>query len=944
MPELSRTYDPKAAAERWYQTWEREGYFHGIVDPGRERFSITIPPPNVTGSLHIGHALCYTLQDVLTRWKRMQGYETLCLPGMDHAGIATQNAVERDLAREGLTRHDLGREKFVERVWQWKEQYGGTIFEQFKKMGYSFDWERSRFTLDEGYHRAVTEHFVRLHEEGHIYRGERVINWCPRCSTAISDIEIEYEDREARLYHIDYPLEDGSGHVTVATTRPETMLGDTAVAVNPKDERYRGIVGRNAVLPVMGRLLPVVADDYADPEFGTGAVKVTPAHDPNDFEIGRRHDLPSVSVIGTDAVMTPDAGKYAGKERYEAREELVRELESLGVLRKVEPYQLSVNTCARCHTVIEPLLMEQWFVRMEELARPAMDVVRSKEVRFFPDRFSKLYLNWMENIRDWCISRQLWWGHRIPAYYCLDCNEGKIVLSDAPEPGETFGVDWGKTRISELKVSVSREKPDACPGCGGSRIVQDPDVLDTWFSSALWTFGTMGWPDLTPELAYFHPTNVLTTARDIIYLWVVRMIVASMHFLNEIPFRDVYIYATVMNQEGQRMSKSLGTGVDPLELIDRYGTDALRFALVEQAGKSQDMRFGVAFECKSCGKVNNTLKPYTGECRECGSTDVRAESGRVEQARNFANKIWNASRFVLMNIDQEDVYGGQPSQEHLRLEDRWILSRLAKTIRTVNEALAAYDMDVAAHALYDFIWSEYCDWYVEMAKPRLKTQEAPAVRSILAAVLECTLRLLHPMMPFVTEEIWQALPNAARPSGAPSIMISPYAVFDEQMVNEEAEVEMAAVQEVITRVRNLRADAGVAPSKRVRVSLVADTPGASDTVRRNADAIRNLARVEALEALETAPSDGAKALTAQTALGMVYLELGDAGDVQREIERLNAEMKAAEQEMARAASKLENQGFLSKAPAEVVEKQRAVVAESRARIDEIRSRLALLSG
>ena len=944
MPELSKTYDPKSSEERWYETWDREGYFRAEADPGLETFSITIPPPNVTGSLHIGHALCYTLQDVLARWKRMHGYETLCLPGMDHAGIATQNAVERDLAREGLTRHDLGREKFLERVWQWKEQYGGTIFQQFRKMGYSFDWERSRFTLDEGYHRAVTEHFVRLHEEGHIYRGERVINWCPRCSTAISDIEIEYEDREAQLYHIDYPLEGGGGHVTVATTRPETMLGDTAVAVNPKDARYTDIVGKNVVLPVMNRPLPIVADDYADPEFGTGAVKVTPAHDPNDFEIGRRHNLPSVSVIGTDAVMTEDAGKYAGKERYEARDELVRELEALGVLRKVEPYQLSVNTCARCHTVIEPLLLEQWFVRMEELAGPAMDVVKSGEVRFFPDRFSKLYLNWMESIRDWCISRQLWWGHRIPAYYCLDCNGKRIVEAETPVPGEEFSVDWGKTRVSSLKVIVAREKPEACPDCGGTRIVQDPDVLDTWFSSALWTFATMGWPDENPDLECFHPTTVLTTARDIIYLWVARMIVASMHFLNEIPFRDVYIYATVMNQEGQRMSKSLGTGVDPLELIDRYGTDALRFALVEQAGKSQDMRFSVAFECRNCGKVNSTLTPYTAQCRECGSTDVRAESARVEQARNFANKIWNASRFVLMNIDPSDVFGGLPSHEHLRVEDRWILSRLAKTIQTVNEALGSYDMDVAAHALYDFIWSEYCDWYVEMAKPRLKTDEAPAVRSILAGVLECTLRLLHPMMPFVTEEIWQALPEAARPSRAPSVMVAPYAVFDETMVNDAAEAEMAVVRDVVTRARNLRAGAGMPPSKRLPFMLAAESAQMADVVRRNEEAIKNLGRIETLEILSAAPEEGRRALTAQTAAGTLYLELGDAAGVTREIERLESEKKAAGQEMARASAKLANQGFLSKAPADVVEKQRQVVADLTARIEEIDARLALLRG
>ena len=943
MSELPKTYDPRGVEDKWYSIWRDAGYFHAKTGSGRPVYSITIPPPNVTGSLHLGHALCYTIQDVLVRWKRMQGYETLCLPGTDHAGIATQNAVERQIAREGLSRHDLGREKFLERVWAWKEEYGVTILSQFQRMGYSFDWDRTRFTLDDGYYKAVVEHFVRLYEDGHIYRGERVINWCPRCSTAISDIEIEYEDRDAFLYHIDYSYEDGDGHVTVATTRPETMLGDTAVAVNPKDERYQGKIGKKVVLPVMNRHIPLVADDYADPEFGTGAVKITPAHDPNDFEVASRHNLPSVTVIGTDAVMTAEAGKYAGKDRYEAREALVEELKSLGVLRKVEDYKLSVNTCARCHTVVEPLLLEQWFARMEEIARPAADVVRAGKVRFHPDRFAKLYLNWMDNIRDWCISRQLWWGHRIPVYYCLDCNEGRIHLMDHSEPGEEFSVDWGKTKVSELDKLVLRQKPDACPKCSGNRVVQDPDVLDTWFSSALWTFATMGWPDKTPELAEFHPTSVLTTARDIIYLWVARMIMSSLYFLDEIPFHEVYIYATVMNQEGQRMSKSLGTGVDPIQLIELYGTDSLRFGIIEQTGKSQDMRFPATWECVDCNAVNTSLTPHTGQCKKCGSTNLNLHSSLVEQARNFGNKLWNASRFVLMNIDSEDVYGGIPSREHLRAEDLWILSRLAKTVKAVNASLDSYDMDQAARALYEFIWNEYCDWYVEMAKRRLRTEEAPAVRSILTGVLEVILRLLHPVMPHITEEIWQALPPRARPTEAPSIMVAPFPEFDERMVNEEAELEIELVRELVTRTRNLRADAGIQPGRKCTVKLQPASAEMAEMAARNIDSVKVLAWLESFEILEGSDADQTKALTAQVAAGELLLPLGDAGDIQRELDRLGKERTAAAKELERASGKLSNPGFVNKAPQDVIEKQKRLVEELSGRIAEIDERLKLLA-
>ncbi len=946
MPELEKTYDPAGVETKWYKLWTDAGYFHADPCSAKPRYSITIPPPNVTGSLHLGHALCYTLQDVLTRWKRMQGFEALCLPGTDHAGIATQNAVERELAREGLTRHDLGREKFVERVWQWKEKYGGTILEQFKRMGYSFDWDRTRFTLDDGYHKAVMEHFVRLYEDGHIYRGERVINWCPRCATAISDIEIEYEERDAFLYQIDYPFEDGSGHVTVATTRPETMLGDTGVAVNPKDIRYAKVVGKNVILPVMERPIPIVADDYADPEFGTGAVKVTPAHDPNDFEIGKRQGLPSITVIGTDAIMTENAGKYAGKDRYEARKELVAELEIKGRLRATEPLRHSVNTCARCHTVIEPLLLEQWFVSMPALAKPAADVVRDGGVKFYPNRFAKLYLDWMDNIRDWCISRQLWWGHRIPAYYCLDCNGEKIVTkgSEQGAPTSDLDIDWGKTQVSDLDTIVSREDPKACPKCGSSRIVQDPDVLDTWFSSALWTFATMGWPDKTPLLEEFHPTSVLTTGRDIIYLWVARMIVSSLYFLDEIPFQDVYIYATVQNQDGQRMSKSLGTGVDPLQLISLYGADALRFAMIEQTGKSQDMRFPVTFECKSCGVVNTSLTPHKGECRKCGSTDVVAHSPRVEQSRNFANKIWNASRFVLMNVvDKPAVQAwGSGDGVSTALEDRWILSRLNKTIQTANQHLGSYDLDLAARAVYEFLWNEYCDWYLELVKPRLRSDNADQARAILVYVLENTLRLLHPMMPHLTEEIWQALPKEARPVSE-SIMIAPYPEADTSAFDDAAESEMTAVQEIIVRTRNLRAEGNIQPGKPVKLTLVADNADWSAMAERNTPAISALARLESFEIVDTHTEGDQKALTGQVAAGMLYMPLGDASDVAREIERLTKEQQTILKDMQQAQGKLSNQGFMAKAPADVVAKQHAVVEESTTRLAEIAERIASLS-
>jgi len=874
---LPKTYNPQTVEPKWYDYWLSKGYFNADVDPSREMYSITIPPPNITGSLHIGHALCYTIQDVLGRWKRMQGYNTLILPGTDHAGIATQNVVERELAKEGLTRHDLGREKFLERVWKWKEEYGNTIIRQFQRMGYAFDWRRLRFTMDEGYADAVLEQFVRWFNDGLIYRGVRVINWCPRCETAISDIEVEYEETAGHLWHIDYPLEDGSGVITVATTRPETMLGDTAVAVNPDDDRYLGMVGKKAVLPIMNRHIPIIVDPHVDPSFGTGAVKVTPAHDPNDFEIGMRHNLPQVVVIGADGTMTAEAGRFAGLDRYAAREAIIDELRTLGLLAREEEYIHSVGTCARCGSTIEPLLSEQWFARMKEIAQPAIDVVKNGRIRFVPERYADVYIEWMENIRDWCISRQLWWGHRIPVWKCLDCGG----------------------------YTASKKEVQACSKCGGSQLEQDPDVLDTWFSSALWPFATMGWPKETPELHYFYPTSVLTTARDIIYLWVSRMIMTSMYFLHEIPFRDVYIYATVLNEEGRRMSKSLGTGIDPLDLVEKYGADALRFALIQQVGKTQDIRFS---------------------------------EGRVAAVRNFSNKIWNIARFVMLNLDT-GVPPEKPLVDKLRLEDKWILSRLQKTIDAVNSGLQAYDMDTAAHALYDFLWSEYADWYIEMAKPRLQTEERVVVQHVLWNVLETSMRLLHPIMPFITEQVWQSIPHVGE-----SIMIAPFPVGDASMIDEESEKRMEAVMEVTRAIRNLRAEIGVSPGKAVDAMILPLKKDAMVALQSVAESIKSLAKVDRLDIVAGPPSsEHNRFISAHLTMADVYVPLAGLVDIEREVARLRDELAEVERELARCTSKLENEQFMSRAPAHVIEKERRIAQEMTEKGAKLRQRLDMLT-
>ena len=872
---LPTVYEPKNVEQKWYSFWLSKKYFHAEVDFSRPRYCITIPPPNVTGSLHIGHALCYTIQDVLTRWKRMQGYNTLCLPGTDHAGIATQNKVEQQLAEEGLTRHDLGREEFLKRVWAWRDKYGSEILNQFKRMGFSFDWDRERFTMDDDYVDAVLEAFIRLFNKGYIYRGTRVINWCPRCHTAISDIEVEYVEQASHLWYIRYPYEDGSGHVVVATTRPETMLGDTAVAVNPNDPRYKAVVGKSVLLPLVNRVIPIIADEFVDPDFGTGAVKVTPAHDPNDFEIGLRHNLPQIVVIGQQAQMTQDAGeRYQGLDRFTARTRVVEDLEAQGLIEKIEDYVHSVGTCARCDTIIEPLLSEQWFCRMKELAKPAIDVVREGLIKFYPDRYARTYVEWLENVRDWCISRQLWWGHRIPVWKCEDCGE----------------------------YTAAKTNVEACSKCGSPKVQQEEDVLDTWFSSALWPFATLGWPKQTPELEYFYPTDVLVTARDIIYLWVARMVFSSLEYLGKIPFRDVYIYATVLNEEGKRMSKSLGTGVDPLEAIEQFGADALRFALIQQTGKTQDIRFS---------------------------------DRRVELARNFANKIWNAARFVIMNLDGWE-------QSSLRdicitaLEDRWILSRLNRTVETVNTALSNYDMDDAARALYEFLWGEFCDWYVEFSKPRLRSsaQEKHVVQTVLYHVLETTSRLLHPIMPFITEEIWQALPHEGE-----SIMVAPFPVADRSFIDESVEKTMARVMEAVRAQRDLKASAGLTLRKVVEVLYQADSPDLHDTqarilIERGAGTV--------VTYVDSPPADSEKYLVQTVAdVGTFYLRAPEV-DREKERARIMAELESVRRDLARSQAKLANEQFLSRAPSHVVEKERRIAAELQAKSAKLEEHLAAL--
>ncbi|GAV21660.1 valine--tRNA ligase [Carboxydothermus pertinax] len=850
---IPSVYSPQEVEKKWYKYWEENGFFHTEPDE-RKPFSIVMPPPNVTGQLHMGHALDNTMQDILTRYKRMQGYNTLWLPGTDHAGIATQAKVEEELRKEGLSKDDLGREKFLERVWAWKEKYGNRITEQLRTLGASCDWDRERFTLDEGCSEAVKEVFLRLYEKGLIYRDYYITNWCPHCKTTISDIEVEHQEQDGKLYHIKYPLEDGTGYLTVATTRPETMLGDTAVAVHPDDERYRGFVGKKVILPLLNRPIPVIADEYVDREFGTGVVKITPAHDPNDFEVGLRHQLPQVVVLDDEAIMNENAGSYQGLDRYAARKKIVEDLKELGLLVKEEDIKHSVGHCYRCDTVIEPRLSKQWFVRMKPLAKPAIEAALKGEVKFVPERFTKIYLNWLYNIRDWCISRQLWWGHRIPVWYCEECGE----------------------------VIPSREEVKSCPKCQSTRVHQDPDVLDTWFSSALWPFSTMGWPKNTEELHYYYPTSVLVTGRDIIFFWVARMLFMGLEFMKQVPFREVLIHGLVLDAQGRKMSKSLGNGVDPVEVIASHGADSLRFMLVTGNTPGNDLRFH--FE-------------------------------RLDGARNFANKLWNASRFVLMNLEGFNPQGIK--KEDLTLADRWILSRLNSVIEKVTANLEQYELGEAARELYEFIWDEFCDWYVELSKPRLygKMPGGDTAREVLYWVLKTTLELLHPFMPFITEEIWQKLPHEGK-----TIMLAPWPTVKVEYNNPDAVKEMSSLMEVIREIRRLRAEVNVPPSKRGEVILVTADSSLRSLLNENSWAISALAQSEPRIVAQMPAPDGA--LTGVAAGITLYLPLKDLIDLEKEKERLNKELKKVLAEIERLEKKLNNPGFLAKAPAEVINKER----------------------
>ncbi|MGE5554500.1 MAG: valine--tRNA ligase [Betaproteobacteria bacterium] len=880
MNELSKTYDPRQVEQKWYDFWLAGRYFHAEPNPKRKPYCIVIPPPNVTGSLHLGHAWDNANQDILIRYHRMAGYETLWLPGTDHAGIATQVKVEEQLAKEGKTRHDLGREKFLERVWAWKEEYGGRIFNQLKRLGSSCDWERTRFTLDEGCSRAVREVFVRLYHKGLIYQGNRIINYCPKCHTTLSDIEVEHKEREGRLWHLRYPFKEGDGYIEVATTRPETMLGDTAVAVHPDDKRYTKFVGRTVILPLMKREIPIVADEYVDPQFGTGAVKVTPAHDPNDFEIGQRHGLPSILVIGTDGKMTAEAGRFAGMDRYAARKGVVEALQAEGFLVGEERHRHAVGQCYRCDTTVEPLLSKQWFVKMEPLAEPAIAAVKEGRTRFVPKRFAKLYLHWMENIKDWCISRQLWWGHRIPVWYCQEC--GEVICQTAD--------------------------PERCPKCGGA-LEQDPDVLDTWFSSALWPFSTLGWPDRTPELAYFYPTSVLCTGFDIIYFWVARMMVMGLEFMGDVPFRDVFIHGLIRDAEGQKMSKSRGNVVDPLEAIEQYGADALRFTLVTGVAPGYDQRF-------------------------------RAE--RIEAARNFANKLWNAARLALMNLEGFTAPAKELTAKDLKalaltLPDRWILSRYAGVAQRVTQKLDRYDLGEAGKAIYDFLWNEFCDWYLELAKPRLYgkqgEEERRVAQTVLWYVLESTLRLLHPFMPFITEEIWQSLPHRGE-----ALIVAPWPKAPRGLHDAAAERAMHLVTEVVRLIRNLRAEYRVEPGKAVP-ALVRGGQEQLSVLEATRPLLLPLARLSELTLLSAEAPTPEKAVTAIAAGAEVFLPLAGLVDVAKERERLTRELAEATAEVERLRTKLGNAGFVERAPAEVVAREREKLSVAEERRELARSRL-----
>ena len=860
--DLAKQYDPKDVEDRIYKFWLDGKYFHAKCDPDKKPYTIVIPPPNITGQLHMGHALDNTLQDILIRYRRMQGYDALWLPGTDHASIATEAKIVEAMRKEGITKEDIGREGFLKRAWEWKEKFGGRIIEQLKKMGSSCDWDRERFTMDEGCSKAVKEVFVNLYNKGLIYRGERIVNWCPHCLTSISDAEVEYEDQAGHFWHLRYPFKDGSGYLELATTRPETMLGDTAVAVNPNDERYKDIVGKTLILPIVHREIPVIADDYVEMDFGTGCVKITPAHDPNDFEVGLRHNLEVIDTFTDDAHIKPEWGKYAGMDRMEARKAIVEDLEKEGAIVKIEDYSHNVGVCYRCHSSIEPKVSKQWFVKMEPLAKPAIDCVKNGEVKFVPERFDKTYYHWMENIKDWCISRQLWWGHRIPAWYCDECGE----------------------------VVVSKETPTVCPKCGCNHLTQDPDTLDTWFSSALWPFSTLGWPDKTPELAHYFPTSTLVTGYDIIFFWVARMIFSSVENMHERPFDTVFIHGIVRDAQGRKMSKSLGNGIDPLIVIDEYGADALRFTLATGNSPGNDMRFS---------------------------------DEKVGASRNFANKLWNAARFILMNLGEGEKAPHIPDE--LALEDKWILSLFNKLTKEVTDNLDKFELGIAVQKLYDFIWDVFCDWYIEISKIRLNSGDEKAVqtaRDMLVYIMSNTLKLLHPFMPFITEEIWQTLPHEGE-----SIMISEWPVYKDEYDFSVEEQEMDRIMEAVRAIRNRRAEMNVPPSKKAKYYIAT---AHKETFEKAGIFMQRLASCSEAEIGDSFEIDDAVCIVTTDA--KIYIPLGELVDFEKEIARLNKEKEKVLKDLEFIDKKLNNENFVAKAPKAVVDGQREAAQKLRDKI------------
>ena len=876
--ELEKNYNPSEIEGRLYQKWLDNKYFHAQVNKDKKPFTIVMPPPNITGQLHMGHALDNTLQDILTRFKRMQGYEALWVPGTDHASIATEAKIVEAMRKEGITKEEIGRDEFLKRAWDWKAEYGGRIVSQLKKIGSSADWDRERFTMDEGCSKAVKEVFVNLYNKGQIYKGERIINWCPKCLTSISDAEVEYEDQAGHFWHLRYPLSDGSGYIEMATTRPETMLGDTAVAVNPNDDRYKDMVGKTVVLPIVHREIPIIADEYVEMEFGTGVVKITPAHDPNDFEVGLRHSLPVINVLTEDAKIVDDYPKYAGMDRYEAREAIVKDLEAEGALVKIEDYSHNVGTCYRCHTTVEPRVSKQWFVKMKELAAPAIEAVKNGDTKFVPEHFDKTYFHWLEEIKDWCISRQLWWGHRIPAFYCDECGE----------------------------MVVTKEESAVCPKCG-KPMRQDPDTLDTWFSSALWPFSTLGWPEKTPELEYFYPTDVLVTGYDIIFFWVVRMMFSGLEHMGEVPFKNVLIHGLVRDSQGRKMSKSLGNGIDPLEVIDKYGADALRLTLVTGNAPGNDMRF------------------YWE---------------RVEASRNFANKVWNASRFIMMNLDKAE--DKKVSLDELTPADKWILSKLNTLAEDVTENMENFDLGVAVGKIYDFIWEEFCDWYIEMVKPRLyndaDTTKAAALYTLKTVLIE-SLKLLHPYMPFITEEIFCNLQDDEE-----SIMISEWPVYKEEYNFPVEENAIETIKEAVRGIRNMRTSMNVAPSRKAKVYVVSQDAALREIFENGKVFFASLGYASEVIIQDGKDGIDSDAVSVVIPNGTIYMPFAELVDIAKEIERLEAEEKRLTGELARVNGMLSNERFVSKAPAAKIQEEKDKLEKYTQMMEQVKERLVHLRG